>query len=91
MAHKEQRNHKEKKKPKQDKDKKTAVQSSSSLFAAQPPKGTPSPPPAIYFKLSDPLKQRAGSLELPWGSAPRPVAPPSLLGSNDARALLPTG
>ena len=48
-------------------------------------------PPAIYAKLSDPMKQRDGSLELPWGSAPRPVAPPSLQGSNDDRALLPTG
>jgi putative transposase len=38
-------------------------------------------PPAIYSKLSDPAKQRAGSLELPRGSAPRPVAPPSLQGS----------
>ena len=48
-------------------------------------------PPAIFSKRSDPAKQRAGSLELPWGSAPRPVAPPSLQGSNDARALLPAG
>jgi putative transposase len=48
-------------------------------------------PPAIYAKLSDPAKQRDGSLELPWGSAPRPVAPPSRQGSNDVRALLPTG
>ena len=48
-------------------------------------------PPAIYAKLSDPTKQRDGSLELPWGSAPRPVASPSQQGSNDVRALLPTG
>jgi len=48
-------------------------------------------PPAIYAKLSDPAKQRDGSLELPWGSAPPPVASPSLQGSNDVRALLPTG
>lgn len=48
-------------------------------------------PPAIYAKLSDPAMQRDGSLELPWGSAPRPVASPSMKGSNDARALLPTG
>ena len=34
--------------------------------------------------------QRDGSLELPWGSAPRPVASPSQSGSNDVRALLPT-
>ena len=48
-------------------------------------------PPATYAKLSDPAKQRDGSLELPWGSAPRPVAPPSLIGSNDVRALRPAG
>ena len=48
-------------------------------------------PPAIYAKLSDPAKQRDGSLGLPWGSAARPVAPPSLMGSNDQRTLLPTG
>jgi len=48
-------------------------------------------PPAIYAKLSDPAMQRDGSLELPWGSAPRPVASQSLQGSNDVRALLPTG
>ena len=48
-------------------------------------------PPAICAKLSDPAKQRDGSLELPGGSAPRPVASPSLKGSNDVRALLPTG
>jgi putative transposase len=48
-------------------------------------------PPAIYAKLSDPWMQRDGSLELPWGSAPRPVAPPSQQGSNDVRALLSAG
>ena len=48
-------------------------------------------PPAVYAKLSDPAKQRDGSLELPWGSAPHPVASPSQCGSNDVRALLPTG
>jgi putative transposase len=48
-------------------------------------------PPAVYAKLSDPAMQRDGSLELPWGSAPRPVASPSQCGSNDVRALLPTG
>jgi hypothetical protein len=47
--------------------------------------------PADYAKLSDPAKQRDGSPELPWGSAPRPVASPSQQGSNDVRALLPTG
>jgi putative transposase len=48
-------------------------------------------PPAVYAKLSDPAKQRDGSLELPWGSAPRPVASQGQCGSNDVRALLPTG
>ena len=48
-------------------------------------------PPAIYAELSDPWMQRDRSLELPWGSAPRPVAPPSQQGSNDVRALLPAG
>lgn len=48
-------------------------------------------PPAIYAKLSDSEMQRDGSLELPWGSAPHPVASPSLQGSNEGRALLPTG
>ena len=47
-------------------------------------------PPAVYAKLSDPAKQRDGSLSS-WGSAPRPVASPSQQGSNDVRALLPTG
>jgi putative transposase len=44
-------------------------------------------PPAIYAKLSDPVMQRGGSLEQPWGSAPHPVASPSQQGSNGA--LLP--
>ena len=48
-------------------------------------------PPAIYAKFSDSGKQRDGSLELPWGSAPRPVASPSRQGSNDGRALLSAG
>jgi putative transposase len=48
-------------------------------------------PPAVYAKLSDPAKQRDGSLELPQGSTAHPVAPPSLMGSNDQRTLLPTG
>lgn len=48
-------------------------------------------PPAVYAKLSDPAKQWDGSIELPWGSAPHPVASPSQRGSNDGRALLPTG
>lgn len=44
-------------------------------------------PPTVYAKLSDPAMQRDGVLELPWGSAPRPVASPSLKGSNDERTL----
>ena len=47
--------------------------------------------PAVYAKLSDPVMQRVGSLELPWGSAPRPVASPSQHGSNEGRTLPPTG
>ena len=47
-------------------------------------------PPMIYAMLSDPAMQRDGSLRS-WASAPRPVAPPSQQGSNDGRALLPTG
>lgn len=48
-------------------------------------------PPATYAKLSDPAMQRGGSLELPWGSAPHPVASPSQQGSNEGWALSPTG
>ena len=48
-------------------------------------------PPAVYAKLSDPVMQRVGSPELPWGSAPRPVASPSRQGSNEGWALSPTG
>lgn len=47
--------------------------------------------PAIYAKLSVPAMQRDGTLRSPGGSAPRPVAPPSLIGSNDERALLIAG
>lgn len=48
-------------------------------------------PPTIYAKLNDPAKLRDGSLELTRGSAPGPVASPSLQSSNDRLALLPTG
>lgn len=48
-------------------------------------------PPAIYAKLSDPATQRGESLRLIESSAPRPVAPPSLTGSNDEQALLIPG
>jgi putative transposase len=45
-------------------------------------------PPALYANLNDPEKQRDGSLEYSWGSAPRPVASPGQQGSNDIRVLL---
>jgi putative transposase len=48
-------------------------------------------PPAEFAKLSDPAKQRDGSLRYVMGSAPHPVASPSQCGSNDVRALLSTG
>ena len=48
-------------------------------------------PPAIYAKLSAPVKQRDGALRYVEGSAPRPVASPSHQGSNDARTLLISG
>jgi putative transposase len=48
-------------------------------------------PPADYASVNASGVQRAGALELPWGSAPRPVAPPSPSGSNEARTLLIPG
>ena len=39
--------------------------------------------PAVYARLGDPAMQRGGTLRAIGGSAPRPVAPPSLQGSND--------
>ena len=47
--------------------------------------------PAVYARLSDPEKQRDGTLRSIGGFAPRPVAPPSQTGSNDERTLLITG
>lgn len=47
--------------------------------------------PAAYARLSAPHMQRAGALELPGGSAPRPVASSSHTGSNEARTLLIAG
>lgn len=44
-------------------------------------------PPATYAKLNASDMQRDGTLELTWGSAPRPVASPSHTGSNDQRIL----
>ena len=48
-------------------------------------------PPVDFTKLSDPAMQRGGSLRSLGGFAPRPVAPPSLTGSNDERTLLIPG
>ena|SRR5207249_3483935 len=48
-------------------------------------------PPAVYAKLGDPAMQRGGSLRLIGGYAPRPVAPPSLTGSNDKPTQLIPG
>src|SRR5271170_7887706 len=44
-------------------------------------------PPAVYAKISAPEMQRDGTLRYIEGSAPRPVAPPSQQGSNEARTL----
>jgi putative transposase len=44
-------------------------------------------PPAVYAKISAPGMQRDGTLRYTEGSAPRPVAPPSQQGSNEARTL----
>ena len=48
-------------------------------------------PPAVFAKLSAPEMQRDGALRYVEGSAPRPVAPPSQQGSNQARTLLIAG
>jgi putative transposase len=40
------------------------------------------PPPALYAQLSAPRTQRDGALRYMGASAPRPVAPPSQMGSN---------
>ena len=45
-------------------------------------------PPAVYAKISAPGMQRDRALRYVEGSAPRPVAPPSQQGSNEARTLL---
>src|ERR1700733_3680895 len=44
-------------------------------------------PPAVFAEHSVPGMQRDGALRYVEGSAPRPVAPPSQRGSNDARTL----
>ena len=43
--------------------------------------------PAAYAKSSAPEEQRDGTLRCTEGSAPRPVAPPSQMGSNQLRTL----
>jgi putative transposase len=43
--------------------------------------------PAAFAKLSAPAMQRDGTLRYIEGSAPRPAAPPSQQGSNEARTL----
>ena len=48
-------------------------------------------PPAIYAKLSVTAMQRDGTLRSLAGSTPRPVAPPSLIGSNSEQTLLIPG
>jgi putative transposase len=48
-------------------------------------------PPAVFAKLSAPAMQRDGTLRYIEGSAPRPVAPPSQQGSNEAGTLLIAG
>ena len=45
-------------------------------------------PPAVFAEVSIPGMQRDGALRYVDGSAPRPVAPPSQQGSNEARTLL---
>jgi len=44
--------------------------------------------PAAYAKLSAPAMQRDGALRYMGASAPRPVAPPSPMGSNANETLL---
>jgi putative transposase len=57
----------------------------------RPHSGLANLPPAVYARLSDPAKQRDGTLRSIGGFAPRPVAPPSQSGSNDERTLLIAG
>ena len=47
-------------------------------------------PPAVFAELSVPAMQWNGALRYVEGSAPRPVAPPSQQGSNDAGTPLIT-
>jgi putative transposase len=57
----------------------------------RPHSGIRNLPPAIYAKLSASAMQRDGTLRSIGGSAPRPVAPPSPMGSNEQQTLLIAG
>jgi putative transposase len=57
----------------------------------RPHSGLGNLPPAIYAKLGVPAMQRDGTLRSLGGPAPRPVAPPGLIGSNDEQTLLVAG
>lgn len=57
----------------------------------RPHSGIGNIPPAIYAKLSVPAMQRDGTLRSLGGSAPRPIAPPGPMGSNDEQTLLIPG
>ena len=53
----------------------------------RPHSGVGNLPPAAYAKLSDPARQRDGTLRSIGGFPPHPVAPPSPMGSNDQQTL----
>jgi putative transposase len=57
----------------------------------RPHSGIGNQPPAIYANLGVPVTQRDGTLRYMRAFAPRPVAPPSLIGSNHERTLLIPG
>ncbi|SUS05776.1 Integrase, catalytic domain protein (fragment) [Candidatus Defluviicoccus seviourii] len=57
----------------------------------RPHSGTGDLPPALYAKLSGPGTQRDGALRSMGAFAPRPVAPPSPMGSNAHETLLISG
>ena len=57
----------------------------------RPHSGLGNLPPATYAKLSDPAMQRGGTLRSLRCFAPRRVAPPSPMGSNEEQTLLITG
>ena len=77
----------------------TSLQHAREMLAAwavdyntiRPHSGLGNIPPATYAKLSVPDMQRDGALRSTGGFAPRPVASPSQLGSNEDRALLIAG